>query len=184
MSRNKWIVTLVFVAGLMTGATLWHLPSRLLPGLALRSSGTGWKAKYQNAFPEQESWTRQDLQSDAEIYFPEDTHPVPDIQQPFRTRLTGDLLVNQGGDYTFITRVRGGIQLWINDILIIDTWQSVVPENIQTKQTPTFHLVKGVHSIWIQTIHRTPDLPRFKVTWRHGSDPNELPLGYPWIYQR
>lgn len=184
MSRNNMLTTLVFVAGLLLGVAAWRLPGRWMPELALRLSQSGWKAEYTNAFPEQESWTRRDERADAEIYFPGDSHPVPDIREPFRTRLTGSLHLPEGGEYTFITRVRGGIELWINDIRIINAWHSVVPEHIQTRQTATVRLESGVHSIWFQTIHRNPELPRFKVTWRHQGGSRELPLGSPWIYQR
>lgn len=184
MFRNNVKVMLIFLGGMILGGLFWHLPGRLVPGLALRATQTGWKVQYQNAFPEQASWERRGLKAFAEIYFPEDDHPVPDYQDPFRTRLTGNLHLIQDGEYTFITRVRGGIQLWINDILIVDAWHPVLPEDEVSRRSATVYLERGVHSIWIQTIHRNPTLPRFQVTWQQGDDPPELPLGAPWIHQR
>jgi RHS repeat-associated protein len=54
---------------------------------------------------------------------PTTTSPDPSVEaERFSVEWTGNVTATDTGDYTFATYSDGGVKLWVNDQLVIDTW--------------------------------------------------------------
>ncbi len=61
------------------------------------------------------------------------------VTDNFSIRWTGFVTIPETGDYTFTTTTDDGVRLWLNDVLMINDWQSQPP----TENPATLSLVQG-----------------------------------------
>ncbi|HEX9804691.1 MAG TPA: PA14 domain-containing protein [Candidatus Dojkabacteria bacterium] len=64
----------------------------------------------------------------------------------FSARWTGNLMIQDAGDYKFITFADDGVRLYIDDNLVIDNWQN----QTFTRQETTLSLSQGAHTIKVE----------------------------------
>lgn len=79
----------------------------------------------------------------------------------FSVRWTGELEAYSSETYTFETVTRGGVRLWINDVLVIDSWS--VTGN-QT-QTGNFDLESGTANKIRMELSGSTNQPRAELSW-------------------
>ena len=181
MFRDKCLPLLLFTIGLLAGVFTWETPGVFMAGLVQRAGGWGWKCEYWGTLENGTSWRKSDFQSDAMLHFVDDSHPVPDTEEPFYARFDGRWAISSEGDYRLISRARGGVRIWVNDLLVLDAWNPIQENYKRSRRDAVLKLEPGTHSIRIETRYLRPEVARVKVTMMREGDIYEQQLAAPII---
>ncbi len=81
---------------------------------------TGLRAEY---FSDQNLKDLQQVRTDSEVNFNQDTSPVDPKLNSFSVRWAGTITPLESGKYTFYTFSDDGVRLWVDNKLLVDNWK-------------------------------------------------------------
>lgn len=100
---------------------------------SLWGTGTGLKAEYFS--PDFKTKYLERIEPNVNLF--DLTHPSPHYAVPtsFAARWTGKIQPQYSESYTFFVFAGGGVRLWVNNILLIDSWNERYPGEIKRVMT-------------------------------------------------
>lgn len=97
----------------------------------------------------------------------------------FSARWEGTLTVPESGNYVFFSQCKGGLRLWIDEILVLDQWGN--HEWAASGRRGQHELAAGDHRLKVEYVHETGDAA-LRVRWAGGPVPPNTIIGVPYVH--